>query len=209
MSSSSSAARVRVLRGVTFERTYSPLEAELPGPPPEVDPVVAAAEERRGYDDGYRAGMAEGLAAGRAAMATESAGMLERLAAVMRSFDEAAADLRRRQALELAGLEDTLARTAVDLASAIIGRELKVTESPGVDALARAMSLVPAGATATARLNPADAALVTDEPAGVSIIADPAVEPGGCILEVGNSRIDAQLSSALDRVRAALLGDRS
>jgi len=206
--SSSSSARVRVLRGVSFERAFSPLEAELPGPPVAVDPVVAAAEERRGYDDGYRAGMAEGLAAGRAAMAAESAAHLARLESLARSLDEAAADLRRRQALELADLGDALARTAVDLASAIIGRELQVAESPGADALARAMALVPAGATAVARLHPADAALITEAPAGVTLLADPAVEAGGCILEVGDSRIDAQLSSALDRVRAALLGDR-
>ena len=202
--SSSSSARVRVLRGVSFERAFSPLESELPGPAVEVDPAVAAAEERRGYDEGYRAGMAEALAA----MAAESAAHLPRLEALIRSLDESAADLRRRQALELAGLEDALARTAVDLASAIIGRELQVAASPGTDALARAMGLVPAGATARARLHPADAELVTETPTGVTIIPDPAVEPGGCILEVGDSRIDAQLGSALDRVRAALLGDR-
>ena len=241
--SSSSSARVRVLRGVSFERAFSPLETELPGPPVEVDPVVAAAEERRGYDDGYRTGMAEGLAAGRAAMGAESAAHLARLETLIRSLDEAAADLRRRQALELAGVEDALARTAVDLAAAIIGREIQVAASPGADALARAMSLVPAGATATARFNPADAALLEGErpptrlivpdsagavgpaggdsavlpgapshpvvPAGVAIVADPTIEPGGCILEVGDSRIDAQLGSALDRVRSALLGDRS
>ena len=206
--SSSSSARVRVLRGVSFERTLSPLEAELPGPPAEVDPVLAAAEERRGYDSGYREGMAEGLAAGRAAMAAESAAVLARLEAVIRSLDEAASDLHRRQALELAGLENALAQAAVDLASAIIGRELQVAQSPGADALARALALVPAGATATARLHPADAALITDAPGGLRIISDPAVESGGCILDVGDSRIDAQLGSALDRARAALLGDR-
>jgi flagellar assembly protein FliH len=206
--SSSSSARVRVLRGVSFERAFSPLESELPRPAVEVDPVIAAAEELRGFDEGYRAGMAEGLAAGRAAMSAESAAHLARLEALIRSLDEAAADLRRRQALELAGLEDALARTAVDLASAVIGRELQVAASPGADALARAMGLVPAGATALARLHPADAALVTETPTGVTILADPAIEPGGCILEVGDSRIDAQLGSALDRVRAALLGDR-
>lgn len=206
--SSSSNARVRVLRGVSIGRAFSPLESELPGPAPEIDPVVAAAEERRGYDDGYRTGMAEGLAAGRAAMAAESATHLARLENLARSLDGAAADLRRRQALELAGLEDALARSAVDLASAIIGRELQLAESPGADALARAMALVPAGATATARLHPADAELINGAPSGVSILPDPAVESGGCILEVGDSRIDAQLSSALDRVRAALLGDR-
>jgi len=205
---SSSNARVRVLRGVSFERAFSPLDSELPGAAVEVDAATAAAEERRGYDEGYRAGMAEGLAAGRAAMAAESAAHLARLEALIRSLEEAAADLHRRQALELAGLEDALARAAVDLASAIIGRELQVAASPGADALARAMGLVPAGATAQARLHPADAALVSETPNGVTILPDPAVEPGGCILEVGDSRIDAQLSSALDRVRAALLGDR-
>jgi len=208
MSSSNSAARVRVLRGVSFQRAFSSLEAEIPAAATPVDPAVAAAEERRGYDDGLRAGMAEGLAAGRAAMAAETAAALGRLESLMASLNDAAADLRRRRALELAGLEEALARTAVDLASAIIGRELQVAASPGADALARALALVPAGAAVVARLHPADAAVLTDPTEGVTVIADPAVEPGGCILEVGDSRIDAQLGSALDRVRAALLGER-
>ena len=67
---------------------------------------------------------------------------------------------------------------------------------------------MPAGASTIARLNPADAALINKAPPGVTIVADPAVESGGCILEVGDSRIDAQLGPALDRVRSALLGDR-
>jgi flagellar assembly protein FliH len=211
MSSSSSApapARSRIIRGATFPHRVSPLEAEIPLPAAPVDPVVAAAEERRGYDDGYRAGMAEGLAAGRAAMADESDATTARLEALARALGDAADDLRRRQALELTDLEDTLARTAVDLASAIIGRELQISVSPGADALARALALVPAGSMAVARLHPSDAAVLAEAEAGVTIIADPAVEPGGCILEVGESRIDAQLGPALDRVRAALLGDR-
>jgi flagellar assembly protein FliH len=209
----SSSSRARVLRGVSFERALSPLEAELPGPPVAIDPVVAAAEERRGYDAGYAAGMAEGVAAGRGAAAAESAAAVARLEALGRSLATAAEELRRRQALELVGLEDALARAAVDLASAIIGRELEVSASPGADALARALALVPAGSTAVARLHPSDAASLGEAPLGgtpgaLTLIPDPAVEPGGCILEVGDSRIDAQLGPALDRVRAALLGDR-
>jgi flagellar assembly protein FliH len=230
--------RARVLRGLSFERGASPLETELPRPPTVVDPATAEADERRGYDDGYRAGMAEGLAAGRAATAAESLAATSRLGDLSRSLAAAADDLRRRQALELTGLEDALARAAVDLASAIIGRELQVSVSPGADALARALALIPAGSVAVARLHPADAAILNEPaaeavpagpatatgaavsvhpaavlplgtPAAVTIIADPAVEPGGCILEVGDSRIDAQLGPALDRVRTALLGVRS
>jgi flagellar assembly protein FliH len=205
--------RARVLRGVALDRGASPLDAELPSAAADVNPAEAAAEEQRGYEDGYRAGMAEGLAAGRAAMAAESAAAVARLEAVVIALADAAGDLRRRQALELTGLEDALARAAVDLASAIIGRELQVAESPGADALARALALVPAGSVAVARLHPADAARLDAATTGVAtdavtVIADPAIEPGGCILEVGDSRIDAQLGPALDRVRAALLGDR-
>jgi flagellar assembly protein FliH len=199
--------RSRIIRGLALPRHSSPLETEIAAPAAPVDPAVAAAEEQRGHDDGYRAGMAEGLAAGRAAMAAESAAGAGRLEAAIAALADAAADLRHRQALELAGLEDTLARTAIDLAAAIIGREIQLAESPGADALARAMALVPAGVTARARLHPADAALLEEAP-GITIVPDPAIEPGGCILEVGDSRIDAQLGPALDRVRAALLGDR-
>ena len=211
-------SRIRVLRGVTLNRGASPLETELPGPAPEIDPSVATAEVQRGYDDGYKAGVAEGLAAGRAAATAESDAVVGRLETLAGALAAAADDLRRRQALELTGLEDALARAAVDLAAAIIGRELEVAVSPGADALARALALVPAGSTAVARLHPADAArlghagdnaaLPGAAPAAVTIIPDPVIEPGGCILEVGDSRIDAQLGPALDRVRSALLEGR-
>src|SRR5581483_710977 len=198
----SSSSRTRVLRGVAVTRAFSPLDAELPGPTLEIDRAAAAAEERRGYDDGYAAGRAEGLAAGRAAASAEASAASARLEALGRSLAAAADELRRRQALELTGLEDALARTAVDLAAAIVGRELAVSASPGADALARALALVPAGCVAVARLHPTDVATLGDEgvgdaPAAVTLIADPAVEPGGCILEVGDSRIDAQLGPAL------------
>src|SRR5207244_12666208 len=117
-------------------------------------------------------------------------------------------ELRRRQGLELAGLEDALARTAVDLASAIIGRELQLADSPGADALARALALVPAGAAVVARLHPADAAVLADRPDGVPVIAGPAVEAGGRLLEVGDSRSAVHPGAAPDRVRAARLGGR-
>jgi flagellar assembly protein FliH len=163
---------------------------------------------QQGYDDGYQAGMVAGLAAGRAAAAAEVAGAMARAEALCRSLTEAADELRGRQALELIGLEDSLARAAFDLATAIVGRELQLSSSPGADALARALALVPAGCIATARLHPDDVDSLGAVSHPVTVIADPAVEAGGCILEVGDSRIDAQLGSALDRVRSALLGER-
>jgi flagellar assembly protein FliH len=197
-----------VIRGRSFRSGLSPLEVEIPAPAAPLDPAVARAQVQQGYDDGYQTGLADGLAAGRAAAAGESAEAVARAEALFRSLVEAADDLRRRQALELKGLEDTLARTAFDLAAAVVGRELQLSSSPGADALARALALVPAGCMATARLHPSDVASLGAVSEAVAVIADPAIEPGGCILGVGDSRIDAQLGSALDRVRAALSGDR-
>ena len=51
-SSSNGTTRVRVLRGIAVGPAFSPLEAEIARPAPPVDPAVAAAEERRGDDDG-------------------------------------------------------------------------------------------------------------------------------------------------------------
>jgi flagellar assembly protein FliH len=204
----SSSNRMRIIRGRPVATGFSPLDVEIPLPSAAADPALARAEERRGYDEGFRAGRAEGLAAGRAGAAAEIAGVTARLEALARSLAEAAEDLRRRQALELTGLEDALARTALDLAAAVVGRELQLSATPGADALARALALVPAGSVAVARLHPDDVASVGDVPAALTMIPDPAIEPGGCILEVGDSRIDAQLGPALDRVRAALLGDQ-
>jgi flagellar assembly protein FliH len=214
MSSSSSprglggVPRKRIIRGGSFRTGQSPLDIEISAPAAPVDPAAARAQAQQGYDDGYQAGVAEGLAAGRAAAVAETAGTIARVEALGRSLAEAADDLRRRQALELTGLEDSLARAAFDIATAVVGRELQLSSSPGSDALARALALVPAGCIATARLHPEDVAALGALPDPVTVIADPAVEPGGCILEVGDSRIDAQLGPALDRVRAALLGDR-
>ena len=43
------------------------------------------------------------------------------------------------------------------------------------------------------------------EQASIELVADPSIEPGGCILEAGSTRVDAQLGPALRRARQALL----
>jgi flagellar assembly protein FliH len=215
MSSSSSATkapRARVLRGLVAPPVALSAIEEFPA-----GLAVGGhdAAEAAGYDAGYQAGYQEGLQAGRVAAAAEARSAAVRLEQTVAALSTAAAGLTQRQALELAGLEDTIAAVAVDLAAAVIGRELQVAASPGADALARAMALVPAGSPVVARLHPADAELVLSSsasgeevvPPAVTIVPDPRVEPGGCLLDVGDAQIDAQLGSALDRARAALLGE--
>jgi flagellar assembly protein FliH len=212
MSSSNSTAtgpRARVLRGLSAPSLQVGVIEELP------DEAPAPADAELEAIAGYQAGYEEGLAAGRAAAAAEGRAAALRLEQATAAVFAAAAGLAQRQALELTRLEDAIAAAAFELAAAVVGRELALSASPGADALARAMALVPAGSPVVARLHPADAELVlsssaagdTVVPPAVTVVPDPRVEPGGCLLDVGDAQIDAQLGSALDRARAALLGE--
>jgi flagellar assembly protein FliH len=198
LSSATKAPRARVLRGLTAPSVRLGVMAEIPSDAP------LAADAAADADAGYQAGYAEGLAAGRAAAGAEARAAGARLERATSAVVAAAAGLARRQALELAGLEDTIATAAFELAAAVVGRELQLSVSPGADALARALALAPSGVAAVARLHPDDAASVS-APDFVRVLSDPAVEPGGCVLEAGDCRIDAQLGPALARARAALL----
>jgi flagellar assembly protein FliH len=71
------------------------------------------------------------------------------------------------------------------------------------------LSLVPARGEVIARLHPDDLTTVVEHGVGlpgreVALVADPAVERGGAVVEVGPCRIDAQVGPALGRVRSAL-----
>ncbi len=164
-----------------------------------------------GYAAGFAHGHAEGYEEGLALAAAEAAEGRRRLDRAWSALAVAARGLEQRTALELSGLSQELAETAIALAEAVVGREVACAQSPGADALARALALAPSGVAVVARLHPGDAAVVGEGhpkvPAGVTVIADPSVEPGGCLLDAGDCRIDAQLGPALARARAALLGE--
>src|SRR3712207_9345439 len=88
----------------------------------------------------------------------------------------------------------------------LLGRELELASSPDLDAVRRALTLCPADAPAVVRLHPDDLrevpeAALAELPGSVRVVADLSVERAGAIAETGSSRIDAQLGSALERVR--------
>jgi flagellar assembly protein FliH len=123
----------------------------------------------------------------------------------------AATALERRAAPGAAEVEDTIVATAFALAQAIVGRELAVAKVPGEAALARALALTPTGRPVTVRLNPADHRLLTAdgtsaEVAGraVTLLADPALQPGDALAECDSASIDARIGTAIERVREVL-----
>ena len=207
----------------------SPYAGRFSADPRLVDPtleaVVADAEELA-RKTGFEVGLAEGRAAAlreaaarqveqdRARAEREAIELGQRQAQWAQALDtlrEAAADLHDREAPVLETLESRIATMAVEIAEALIGRHLELAGSPALDAVRRALALAPRQATVTVRVHPDDAGTLPDVssalPGGtVSVVPDPGVEPGGCVVEAGDRSIDAQLGPALLRLREVLAG---
>lgn len=178
-----------------------------------VDPDALAAAEAAGYEHGREIGYRDGYAAGQAAGLQEvaSAAAADRRAAdhALEGLARATAALNAAVEAEVAGFQVSLVDAAVELASAILGREVRAADSPGRDALVRALQLTEVQETAVARLHPEDVALLGDpgEVApgrAVTVVADPSMERGGCVVELGDGTVDARLTTALARVRREL-----
>ena len=222
MSSEAVVMPSRVLRGAAAARVRGAVmgvDLTLLAPPPAPKPAPelvdedpaeiarAAREEaaRIGYQDGFAAGRQDAVLAAEAQATTAA----HATAAALQSLDAATAALHQRQTVEITDVEQHVVTLALALAEAVIQREVAAAAAPGRDALLRALALAPERVDAVARVHPDDLATIGDlAPLTVerelTLVADPSVERGGCVLDVGPCRIDAQITPAIDRVRKAL-----
>jgi flagellar assembly protein FliH len=179
-----------------------------------------------GRDRIHESARVQGHAAGFAAGAAEAARELEaeRAAARRRYEDDARAAKARtdyvlsvlqnageamftRAAPVSDGMEDALATAAVQLAEAILGRELADGTEAAKAALARATGTPVPSPVHTVRMHPEDLSVLdgpTRDAAGVTFAPDPALRRGDAVAEYADGFLDARLSAALDRMRAAL-----
>ncbi len=180
------------------------------------DPVRDGAAIR--HDAGYEAGYAAGLQAAEIEIAAAIAAhehSTERLVSLSTALERATIDLASRDHVALAEIEGAVVELAVELAEAIVGRELSTTGQPVVDALARVVEFVPDRGVPTVRVNPADAEAAREAVAAdvvrwtdaVQVVPDERVEPGGCVVDIGACRIDGQIRPALDRMRSVLVSN--
>ena len=156
-----------------------------------------------GYADGRREAEKEARDAERAVLAR-----VERALAALRHSTDAARSAYEERAAEL---ERVVPGFAFELLEALFGRESELAIEPGRDAVARALALDETTLPAIARLAPCDAATIGEfadlaPSRSLTVVADPSVEPGGAVVEIGSTTIDSQLSPALERVRAVLAG---
>ncbi|RKR75567.1 FliH/SctL family protein [Frondihabitans australicus] len=184
------------------------------------DPATQAREE-----EAAERGHAAGYAAGLRAAAASTASLRESLEAETRavtSHANARAD-RASQVLVTAAaaldtarenlrteVQETLVETALALAEAILGYEIRTNQSSTVlAALARALDTPEAANVVAVRLNPDDLSVLpsdASESLGVPLLADGSLGRGDARADLPRGFVDAALGSALERARVALLG---
>jgi len=178
--------------------------------------AAEAAGRAEGHAEGYAAGRA--AAAGQAARtaaqvrASSEAAEQQRDAHLARAVDlllTAAQACRAAEQVAVAEVEDTVVELALSIARTVLDRELAASTDPGAEAIARALALAPDDCPVTVRLHPDDVLVLGDVSAvapgrALLVVADPAVERGGCVAEGAGRSVDAQVGPALARVAAAL-----
>jgi flagellar assembly protein FliH len=185
----------------------------------------ARAEARAvGYAQGWASGLrdaAESQAAERAAAGADRAALRvsqqEQVGSALQALQAAAADLRQSTMSITDDIEDQILAAAVQLAEALLGRELRDPDVAAPAALARVLRLAPAGEPVTVWLHPADHDTLT-APAGKALIGsvegatgrglafetDPELQPGDARARCGSTSIDARLSAGVARLREYL-----
>lgn len=193
-----------------FDAPRFPVAASLTDP--QRGAAEAAARRRdAGYAHGYEAGLRSAEAEVAAAI-DDHRRSAQRLGELSDALAQATADLALRDRLAIADLEDDVVLLATALAAELIGRELRSVDGAVIDALARVAGLTPDRGAPVVRVHPDDASTAQEAvdadlvhlSADVVVLADPSVERGGCVVEVGACRIDGQVGPALDRMREAL-----
>jgi flagellar assembly protein FliH len=175
---------------------------------------------QQAHAEGFAAGHKEGLATAGLVVAEAERAATERLADVQARWERRLASATAALGAAVTRLDEaslpvaeevreSVLTAVVTLVEDLLGRELAFAESPGLDAVHRALTLCPGDAPVVVRLHPDDLAEIPAEalaalPETVTVVGDPAVERAGAVAETGPRRIDAQLGAALERVQTVL-----
>lgn len=169
--------------------------------------VRQGAADRQGYEDGYAEGMARALADAARIKVEESRRVETALAALTQALiDVGEEDLRLRTEIQR-----TAPRLAFALLEQLLVRELELTANPGREAIIRTLAFDEGTLPAKVRMNPEDVnklGEISDLNLGrkILVIPDPAIVAGGVLVEIGNTTLDGQMNTALERVRKVLFG---
>ena len=177
--------------------------AELGAVGPWAEQLEAERETARasGFQQGRQEGLAAGLEASKARCQQQRDTLAQVVDAALDGLDSRSAELGRQLASQVTDL-------AMEIARAVLDRELTVADDPGAEAIARCLDLVPDTGALVVRLNPDDAASIGEIPGlgdrELVITEDPTLTSGDAVVTVDQITIDARLSESLRRVEEAL-----
>ena len=159
--------------------------------------VSRVSTSQAAYDAGVEAGRAAALA--EVAEANEEArraleGAAAALSQAARQLQEVRAEAVRADVHDAMGL-------VVELVEALVGT---LPQKLGAERLEEALMAAPEDEIPVVRLHPDDAKVALSVAVDAKVVEDPSVERGGCVVEVGPTRIDAQVGPALERLRSML-----
>jgi flagellar assembly protein FliH len=160
-----------------------------------------AALEREAFAKGYAQGERAGIEAGG-----------KRAEAMLRRVAQTLTDLSGLRETLIQQTERQMVQLALTIAKRIVLRE--VTLDPELIAAMAHVALQKLGTSspATIRLNPEDYTVVAHDGerwggGQVTVVPDPAIARGGCLVESEFGRIDASVDRQFEEMTRALLGD--
>ncbi|WP_369069041.1 FliH/SctL family protein [Kineococcus terrestris] len=212
---------------------------QVPRGPGDEEAARAQREAARaaGYAEGWAEGMrqaseraaAERLAerqASRASAAAHEAHRAQVLARAEGALLDAADAVRAEREPTVGALADTVLELALDLAGAVLDREVSLASSPVLEAVQRALRPLDATRPVTVRLHPQDLDALTGpegpgahHPSGaalkgpdggadaqlVTYLPDPTLQPGDALARQGDTEVDAGLRASVARALEALV----
>ena len=177
----------------------------------------SAADRARGHAAGYAAGLRAAYAETanlREALLREQEAVLaagrEELRQRLQVLNTAVRSLEQCAVPVAEEVQDSLAAAALELAEAILGQELSDAENSARAALTRSLAGVRREEIRAIRMHPDDLAaldLETITSADVRLLPDRNLNRGDAVTDFAHGYLDATLASALQRARAALLGE--
>jgi flagellar assembly protein FliH len=174
------------------------------------EPTELESQSRARAEAIFAEARAQGLAAGRAeidARLAEVDARIARLDAVLQGLARPLAELDDE-------VERQLTALAVAIARQLVRRELKSDPSQVIAVIREAVGRLPAAARdVRVHLHPEDAAVVRERLAATTadrawtVVDDPILARGGCVVRTDSSQIDARLESRIAQIVGTLLDD--
>ncbi|WP_210479810.1 FliH/SctL family protein [Naasia sp. SYSU D00948] len=178
------------------------------------DDAARGIEERariQGHAAGYAAGRREAAAtleSERAARQAEHDRVLTdgraRIQSAAAALSAGAAQLAAATAPVLAEADAALLSAAVELAEALLLRELDERPDAPLARVRRVLAAAAGSSPLRVRLAPADAELAGPSIGDVTVVPDPSLRPGDAVVDLPDGVLDARVGAALERARAAL-----